>query len=193
VPADAPGGKGPGCCQLVLRICLRRRAARTRTASIMPKHGFLIRGFWCGVSRHHVHGFVQSGSGERSGQTAVRSVPRRRPGGGDDAWAAARPGVRHDRRRRVACRGRARLAVARRVRTRCRAPGDGSHGRMRRGAGNCRSIACSVNRFVNRTQRDRTRRGRRSRPTEMGPGLSAEVTTSARDCPRRQRHTSYGS
>ena len=40
-----PVGRDPvvvnWCCQLVLRICPRRRAAWTRTASIMPKHGFL--------------------------------------------------------------------------------------------------------------------------------------------------------
>jgi hypothetical protein len=39
-----PVGRDPvvlsWCCQLVLRIRLRRRAAWTRTALIMPKHGF---------------------------------------------------------------------------------------------------------------------------------------------------------
>ena len=65
------------------------------------------------------------------------------------------------------------------------APRDSSHGRVRRGAGNCRSIASSVNRFVNRTRRDRTRRGRRNRRSETGSVLSAEVTTPAGDGPRR--------
>jgi hypothetical protein len=53
------------------------------------------------------------------------------------------------------------------------------------GAGNRRSNACSVNRFVNRTRRDRLRRGRRNRRSEMGSVLSAEVTAPARDGLRR--------
>jgi hypothetical protein len=59
--------------------------------------------------------------------------------------------------------------------------------------GICSSIAWFVNRFVNRTLRDSVRWGRRSRRSEMGSGLSAEVTTPARDSPRRQRLPSYGS
>jgi hypothetical protein len=57
----------------------------------------------------------------------------------------------------------------------------------------CRSTACSVNRFVNRTLRDSTRLGRRSRRRETGAGPSAEVTAAARDCSGRKRRASYGS
>ena len=63
----------------------------------------------------------------------------------------------------------------------------------REGAGNRRSIACSVNRFVNRTGRDSSIQGRRSRRSEMGSVLSAEVTEAARDSPRHRRRSSYGS
>ena len=96
---------------------------------------------------------------------------------------APRLGVGHDRRRRIA-RARPCRTVAWRARTRCRAPGMAAT-EGREGCGNCRSIACSVNRFVNRTRRDSTRRGRRSRQSEMGSVLSAEVTMPARDSPRR--------
>ena len=40
---------------------------------------------------------------------------------------------------------------------------------------------------------DSTRRWRRSRRNEMGTGLSAEVTTPARNSRKRQRRSSYGS
>ena len=63
----------------------------------------------------------------------------------------------------------------------------------REGAGIRRSIACSVNRFVNRTRRDSLRRGRRSRRSETGSVLSAEVTAPVRDGLRRERPMSYGS
>ena len=46
----------------------------------------------------------------------------------------------------------------------------------RESAGNRRSIACSVNRFVNRTRRYSSKQGRRSLRSEMGSVLSAEVT-----------------
>ena len=72
------------------------------------------------------------------------------------------------------------------------ASGD-MHGMILDDVGNRRSIACSVNRFVNRTLRDSTRRGRRSRRSGMGYVLSAEVTAPARDGLRRQRPMSYGS
>jgi hypothetical protein len=75
------------------------------------------------------------------------------------------------------------------ARTRCRA--TTTEGPM--GAGNCRSFARFVNRSVNRTLRDSMGRGRRSRRSETGSVLSAEVTAPARDGLRRQRHTSYGS
>ena len=46
----------------------------------------------------------------------------------------------------------------------------------RESAGNRRSIACSVNRVVNRTRRYSSKQGSRSRRSEMGSVLSAEVT-----------------
>ena len=61
-------------------------------------------------------------------------------------------------------------------------PPPGGHGRprpreCREGAGSCRSVACSVNRFVNRTLRDRLRRGRRRRPKTTSRHKSAEAST----------------
>jgi hypothetical protein len=55
----------------------------------------------------------------------------------------------------------------------------------KRGGKNCRSLACLVNRFVNRTLRDSARRGRGSRRSEMGSVLSVEVAAPARDGLRR--------
>ena len=110
-----------------------------------------------------------------------------------DLGMRKRPGVGYDPRRRVA------RVKAMPLGSCLASPGTvlctrgSSHGRAGTGAGNCRSIACSVNRFVNRTWRDSTRRGRRSRRSETRSVPSAEVIMSGRDCPRRQRHTSYGS
>ena len=133
----------------------------------------------------------QSGSGEGSGQAVPRSVPWCTPGSGDD-WAP-RPGVGHDQKRRVERQGQSAWHSL----------GDSGQGAAHPGMaategrggvrGNCRSIACSVNRFVNRTRRDSLRWGRRIRRSEMGSVLSAEVTAPARDGPRRQRRASYGS
>ena len=138
---------------------------------------------------------VRSGSswvrGRGMGRARARPVPRVQARSGNDQGAAARRVFGCDRRRRVARQGHAaRQSLG---------PGNGAvHLGMAategwEGCGNCRSIACSVNRFVNRTRRDSSRRGRRSRRSEMGSVLSAEVTTPARDGPRRQRRTSYGS
>jgi hypothetical protein len=115
--------------------------------------------------------------------TPDRTVP---PTGSPTVSRVARPGAtrRVLRPRRWRSLGESGHAAASR---------DGSDGRARRGAGNCRSIGCSVNRFVNRTLRDSTRRGRRSRQSEMGSVVSIEVTMPVRDCPRRQRPMSYGS
>jgi hypothetical protein len=136
-------------------------------------------------------GWQQSGSGEGPGQgNGAASAPvQARSGGGDQA---PRLGVGRDRGRHVArvktmplgsC-----LASPDTVpRTQGWQPRKGG-----KGAGNCRSVTCFVNRFVNWTRRDSTRRGRRSRRSEMESALSAEVTTPARDCPRRQRHMSAG-
>jgi hypothetical protein len=111
----------------------------------------------------------QSGSGEGSGHAVARSVRRCRPGSGDDDWGP-RPRAGRDRRRRVARQGQAawqRLGESGR---------GAAHAGMAatkdaEGAGSCRSIACSVNRFVNRTPRDSTRQRKRSRRSEMGSVL----------------------
>jgi hypothetical protein len=126
-------------------------------------------------------------------EPACRKVPQQSgsgEGSGQDNGAARGPVQAC--RRRLGCPGSASDMtvgdVAKRTRTRCGAP------RMtvaagREGYGNCRPIAPSVNRFVNRTLRDSVRHRRRSRQSEMGSVLSAEVTTPARDCPRDARDT----
>jgi len=105
--------------------------------------------------------------GRGLGRATVRPVPPCRPAA-VTTNRTPRPGVGRDRRRRVASgHGRA-------TRQLLGEPGHGAvHPGMaamegREGCGNCRSIACSVNRFVNRTRRDSTRQGRRSRLSEIG-------------------------
>jgi hypothetical protein len=99
--------------------------------------------------------------------------------------------VGHERERRVACRGR---AAGGRLASPDTLPRPGTQRQKgAEGAGNCRSIGSSVNRFVNRMLRDSVKRGRRSRQGETGSVPSAEVTAPARDCLRRQRKMSYGS
>ena len=104
---------------------------------------------------------VSSGSspvrGRSLGRATARSVPSCRPGISTDAQDAV-VDVGHAPRRRVACV----KAMP------CQSLGEPGHGAVHpemaavkrgKGAGNCRSLACLVNRFVNRTLRDSTRRG----------------------------------
>ena len=111
----------------------------------------------------------QPGSGEGLDRQRVRSMPRCRPGSGDGDRAPcglASGTTGGDASRVEAAPPGSRLPGPDTVpRAQGRQPRKGAE--ECGGAGNCRSIACSVNRFVNRTRRDSTRRGRRSRPSEM--------------------------
>jgi hypothetical protein len=138
---------------------------------------------------------VRSGSSRVRGRGLGRQWRGRCPGAGPAAvmTGAPRPGVGHDGRRRVARQGQAAWQSL----------GDSGHGAARPGMAatngrggareTSRSIASSVNRFVNRTRRDNMRRGRRCRRRETGSVPSAEVSAPVRDGPRRGRRSSYGS
>ena len=138
----------------------------------------------------------QPGSGEGLDRQRVRSVPRCRLGSGDGDWAPcglASGTTGGDASRVEAAPPGSRLPSPDTVpRAQGWQPRKG-RGWGAEGAGNCRSIACSVNRFVNRTPRDSPRRGRRSRPSETDracPPRSPHPRETARDArdTRRMAH-----